>query len=452
MKKWPLLTALVAIGIIGCGGGGDAPVAGTTGNPTGGGPGGNDGRSSANVNLGIGPGLIQAYFLPGQGRVEGSPTAVITTVRFFDNDGNTEPAEEPLAPALYLQLDGFDVLNRPVNAPLIGSQQSRTFDDYEINVRELRVEDAGGGFQTFTGPGGNPPFLSDTFSNQMLLTVFPGRVSALQIFLNEAMLNVDENGNRIWNRDEFLRRNINPTTGKITGFLSDYVLFDITNVPNKPKMASPGVAGQDATKVFISGDFYALGRPGTTGVFEVLTPFGQFEGIFRPADQVTGLKTYELKQNDPRYVEPPRLITSLKGIYRNYTEVLNNTGQYEFITFPKTGDTARQELAIVQRNMAAQGQPIVNMWFGEVDFTISAQKPNPTFKAYPIGQVQPASTANEIRGTLDRTKLVGANGAPVSTTGTNWWRLVRSGDYAFQNAPAGTPGQFVSGRFIVFRR
>lgn len=287
--------------------------------------------------------------------------------------------------------------------------------------------------------------------DNFLITAFKGRNTAVQLKLHDAMIDETINGGVVTNLDfnpaTFVAENTNPETGKVTGHLSDYICFDISSVPNKPTLASPSVAGQPAQRVFMSGDSYALsvkdplGVNGSAGVFEVLTKFGTFEGIFRPEESaVTRIKSYELKQADPSQVPALRLITALKGIYRDLGQVVSNLKGFEFITLPKTGDGPKQEIAIVQRNATGT---ITMMWFGTADFSTK------TFRVYPIRNVQPASVAGELTGTF--TGFANSSGTAVPSAGTDWWQAVREGTYKFNGTPAGIPAANRTGRYLVFR-
>lgn len=440
MKKWPLLYAAFAVVLAGCAGGGDGVV-------NGGGGGGGGGRDVSTVNLvassTIPPGLIDMYILPGQGRAPGSKTATIHTTDFFNDSGATTRFSGQLPPDTLIVLDQFNVYNRPISenngAPQITYPPSVLFDSLDIEFKEMTEEDDFGGITT-------SPTEFDKISHGFLLTTLRGRVSALQLKMHDAMfVNSAGPGTLDFDVNRFIFENTNPETGKITSFFSDLVDFDISAVPNKPKLESPSVAGQDAFHVYLGGDFYALsqknakGVAGSAGEFEILTKFGTFEGFFRPQDSTTLLKTYELKQADPSQIPPLRLITALKGKYRSVNEVTSNLKDFEFITFPKTGDGAKQEITVLQRT----GGTITNMWFGTADYSTK------TFRVYPIKNLQPASTAGELRGNL--VGFADTNGNAVASSGANWWQNVREGTFAFTGAPAGIPAANRTGRFLVFR-
>ena len=452
MKKWAFLVAFASLGLVGCAG------SGVPGDGGGGGGGGgviDDGRSVANVNLPptVAP-QIDVYFLPGQGRAVGDLSAYIRRVYFDDTNG--ERAEDPLFGGINLLLNGFNAQNKSINAPLQYGENSRNFTTYQLEVEELRViSDDAGNYVSYRG-NNNQPLLSGTtsrFTDALSLTAFAGRSTTLQIYLNDAMLGFDGT-EPTWDRASFLSSNTNPTTGKITGFLSDYVAFDISKVANRPTMQSPDAVGQAASLVYFSGDQIALSQapaanPTTPRIFEVLTPFGAIDGTIQFVAAPVNRTQYELKQADPRFIEPPRLITALKGFVRSFDEVVTKAGKFEFMLMPKVGDGVKQDLVILQRTVNGNTAHISNMWFGEADFSSA---PNPTFKAWSIDQVDDANRTNEVTGNFPASLLYGPGKAKIDTGASNWWQSVREGDFVFTTPPPGLPALNQTGRFIVFRR
>ncbi len=439
--------------MVGCAGGGEPAANGGGG---GGGGGGGTGRVGSTVNLlgqngVVPPGLVDVYLLPGQGRNPGDKTVSISLVRLLNGtaSGDFSDNQSPII----MPMDLFNVQSVPINAGVQGPQAvSVNLTDLQFGLDWISREDDFGNQTRFNADGTGGAIRGSTINilGSLGVTAFPGRISALQLNMNGSMVDETVNGSGTvtrldFNENTFTNANINPSTGKINSFLSDYMEFDISAVAGKPTLMSPSVAGLPAQRVFISGDSYALSVKdpvnvnGSAGVFEVLTKFGTFEGFFRAASPTTQLKTYELKQADPSQVPALRLITALKGIYRDFTEVISNASNFEFITFPKTGDGTKQEIAIVSRT----GSTISNMWFGTADFLTKK------FRVYPIKNVQPASTANEVTGTLSG--FANASNSLINTGGANWWQSVRYGNYSFDTAPAGVPADKRSGSFLVFR-
>lgn len=416
-------------------------IAGTTGATTSGTT-GTTGRSSFGVNFPLniaGTALLDTYLLPGPGRAPGAyEVAKIYHVDYVDQDGNNTQSENKIPPILSIDLNNFNAQNRRVvasiPAPEGGSTQSRNFNEMQLDVQEIDVSDGSGGLPAQYQPNQEPL----DFKN-VTLSGFKGRTTAVQIFLNSSMFIL--NGNNTFDLDfnQFNAANTDPTTGNITGFLSDYMEFDITNVPNPPQMMNtPG----NAKKLFVSGDFYALGgatpASGSTSPFEVITTVGTFPGVYFPADPRLGIKSYELQQPSPVFGNPG-VITALKGTYYDYTERISTAGSTLMLAFPETGDGAHQEFVIISRN----GTTITNMWFGNINYAAAG---GPKFTAFPIADLQPASANNPIKGSLSG--LVDTNGVTVSQTPANWWQAVRAGTWTVTSG-SGLPTS--SGQMVVYR-
>jgi hypothetical protein len=399
------------------------------------------------VNLPDVPGYIDVYLLPGQGRAPGSITAQIDVIRWLSALG--EQAEAALAPDIFLKTDGENIQGRGINAgdgiPNPPYPDSKTFNTLQVTIPNFFVEDTQGGQQRVNGT-------SATFNDNCEVTAYRGRSTGVQLYMNDAMFTLGANNTMVWDTTAFLAQNSSVATGgKIRGFLSDYLSFDISAVPNKPTMPAGlqfAPESSQANRVWFSGDAYAIGDrnprtvAGSNGLFVFLTPSAYIEGFYRPMDTTTRVKSYELKQASPQVIGEIRLITALKGIYRDYTEVLSNLHDFEFILIPKSGDGTKQDIVIMKRSAGV----IVDMWFGTADFAPSA---GPTFRVYPIKNLYPASTVGEIRGVLPRGDLIGANGAPVDTNAANWWRAIRGGKFKFSGTPSGISK--LNGDFTTFR-
>jgi hypothetical protein len=363
-----------------------------------------------------------------------------------------------------IKLNGFEAqaVSFPIDmGPETAVLNSRSSDDYVLQVENLYVIDESDNKNPAPKADDSEPLMVDEFTDEMSFSLFPGRHTALQILLNDAMLTHDTI-NVTYDRDLFRSSNINPMSGKFQAFLSDYVMFDISAVASRPLLSSDVVAGKPASRVFVSGDNYALSvfKPydptssnPSIGVFETLTPFGHIQGIFRPLQATVNLKTYELQQADPRDFDfdgPLHLITALKGYYRDYNEVLADMGSTEMILFPKTGDGPKQELVVIIRDTTRTDAPIVDMYFGEVDFSVKVGKKfEPRFKFWPISQLSPASIANQTEGVIET--LTDSRGLTVDTTAENWWQNVRAGSFRVTSAAIGLPTSLLAGRATVFR-
>ena len=179
-------------------------------------------------------------------------------------------------------------------------------------MQKLGIDNGDGTFTYYEGNQGNPILSGNTslFNNALSMSVFAGRTTALQIYLNDAILNHD-GVNLTWDRTLFQTVNTNPTTGKITGFLSDYLMFDISNVAAKPSMQSPDALGQDAQRFYISGDAFALSQaPDADPTVPKVLDF--YEAVYqRPSDAASDLFSdplapLETKDFDAVVLDPPR--------------------------------------------------------------------------------------------------------------------------------------------------
>lgn len=448
---------------IGCAGGG-APVGGGGGNNGGGGNGGGTGRVAANpVGLDDKPGYFDLYLLPGQGRAAGDMWANLHIFRLLQFGTNIS-AELDLPTDMKIQLNRFSIQNRGFNSEPSNAfgpyPNSKTYDTFDFgfgdnqpggSIQGIEVEDDLGNINQVTvSPA------QETMINEFEASAFRGRTSAFQLYINDSMIVFDTPNTAHLDVPAFLAANRSPETGKVRSFLADHLRFDISAIPQakRPTMPAPlqfPPEESTARSVFFSGDCYAIGdlNPrgvnGSNGLFVFLPPgVNFFEGFYRPQDPTTLVKTYELKQADPSVIGQIRLISALKGTYKDFHEGLTNLHSTEFILLPKTGDGPKQDCVVLSLN----GQSIQDMWFGTVDYSGSG---SPTFRIYPIKNLYPASTVGEIRGTLPVNNLEGRGGATVSNSGVSskWWQDVRYGQYKFNtSAPAGLTQ---TGDFVVYR-
>jgi len=437
LKKWSFaLAAAAAVAVIGCSGSG-----GSSGN--GGGNGGNTGESTAFVTIPNVPGQLQNVYLTGQGRAEGDEVAVIRRVTVDDTAGVTQTL---LNPFRRLQLNGYTQQMIQLNVP---TSISRPFDHYNLEVQELDV-DTGSGFSVFTGQ--NQPFVEDQFDAQY--RVFPGRQTSITVRLDDSMFPSNGNGGYGFDRDQLILSNYSVEglePARMNGFLSDYLMFDISNLSGGVQPQFPDASGT-ATAFFMNGDNFAIGQlpigpPDQSTAdplpFFTLTPIGYVEGLHvgpRTAiDPTTGQSTpipgtYSLVQPDPREpLNPASKITALQGTYKLFSKVINNVGNnpqgFEIIAFPGTKDDGIDDIVLFNISNGV----ITTLYFGQMDMN------GGTISAFPVNQVtNPENTANEITGTvsgLDSTDMT----------------RVHSGHYTLDatNLPATFSS---SGRFIVYRR
>jgi hypothetical protein len=424
LKKWSILLAVALVGVIGCGGrGGDRLV-----------PPGDQQQSF--VNLPDVPGQIHVNYLTGQGRAVGDTYLVLRRLEFADSFGRvTRELTETR-----LRLNGYQSQIVPLNVPVPAGLSSRLFESFELEAVRFEQQRQFGPFiwEDIVG-------LPDTFPARV--RVFRGRHTLLPVFIDDAMVRVEGVGGNmfpVFDREQFRLINMAEDPNAMLGFLSDYVMFDLTNLPAnaRPNLSS----GPIASRVFFSGDGYAISdrgqEAGDQGYFEFLTLdiATPVEGRFKGPATINGVRTpgtYNLVQPDPTdpTLNPALLskITSLHGIWRPVEDLIGNMGAFEAITFPSSRDDNFHDLVFVRR----QNNVIVDMYFGFVDFETNE------FRAYPIRNIAEGEVDGEVSGTV--TNLRTGAGA-----GTTLPHAVRTGTFTFTTgAPSGFP---TSGRFLVFRR
>jgi hypothetical protein len=400
---------------------------------------------------GTAPGHIEVTYNTGQGRAPGSITAVIERLNFTDDlfpAGDTRNnVDTILNPARHLQLDGYTSQAVSVNAPMadIGFSSpvnGRFFDDFRLDIDSLLVEQGDGSLLPVPGPGGNP-ILFETFPANIL--ALAGRTTSVQVFLDDAMVTFD-GVNVNFDRNLFEAVNlVDDGNGNmiLMGFIGDYIVFDITNVANKPTMTSMA----PATRVWFSGDSIALSGDVGSGAepMEMLSPLPPpIEGLFNPPPSLpsgNGRGTYTLRQIDPRDLNNLARITSLSGTWQDYVHPnpalspFLNVGTFECFTFPQSLNQDRHDMVMFARDLAGN---ITTFYFGEMDFGTNS------FAIWPIDQVDDGDASNEINGTISG--LLNVSGGPAATH-----RHVRSGNFTITTAGPLPAGFNTTGRFIVYR-
>jgi hypothetical protein len=407
--------------------------------------------------LNTGFGRVEITYNTGQGRAPGDLSAVIKRLNLEDDlfppGDSRNNVDTFLNPERRLGLGQYTSQTVAVNVPMTnlgfsGPVSGRTFVLFTLDIDRILRENSSGGFQTFNGPP-NQPVIFEQFPANIFAT--SGRISSMQVFLDDAMITIQDMGpplgeQVVFDRNLFEAVNLaddGTGTPKLLAFLADYVVFDITNVANKPTMAN----SVPATRVWFSGDSIALsGDDGPNPEYmEVLTQIGApIEGLFtRPVNIPGGGTTpgtYTLRQVDPRDLSLIARITALQGIWRNYVEPdpsrspFLDVGTFECFMFPQSGSQNKQEIAMIARNGSGQ---ITTMYFGEVNYSSN------TFSVWPIDQVDDGEASNELTGTVSA--LLDRNGAPTSNPSH-----VRSGTFTFDTGGL-PPGFSASGRFIVYR-
>lgn len=434
--KWIAAVALAAI-VVGCAGGGAE-----NGGGNGGGTGGED-RGVPTVNLSE-LGELQTIFVSGQGRRQsGSLIAVIKDLKFQNDDDDFIPdLDQTIFPDVRIQLDGYTLNSRSFSVKFPGGVRSRTFFEYPFVLEALEEKLDGGGSIPITSE--SPAYVEDIpFDAEV--TVFPGRQTTVQINLDDSIIGFDNQIGVIFNRDLFIQKNYDVTANLMTGFLSDFLSFDISGLPiqARPNLlnASDQPVGPRATHVHFSGDSVALSAGfDTVDSFQLLDPIRVQNGIIRRPKQLGGVTApgvYTLEEADPRDISGIARLTALQGYWRNYTEVLSNIGPFAAICIPNSRDEFEQQFIIFSRS---PGGAVTSMWQGvaRFDFTLDSGE----FSLWPIDQVDNADGANEVTGTI-RNVVVTTDKFGVPT--------VRQGEYAVTSTAAGFPFPS-SGKFVAFRR
>jgi hypothetical protein len=426
--------------------------------------------------------LLQVDYLSGQGRAVGDLTAVIRQVTFRDQFG---VAETQLQAERKLPLAGFTTLIVNINVPFTG-QNSRLFETFQLNFLRFEMEgDQGGTAQTFNTAFVQFPGLTLPLAFPARVRTFPGRQTILPIFVDNSMFEVreqfaidpstgdpllDEEGNFVPTGNQYLQVTPSATSSvsdvfgrgevdpndpqssifgqvnlpdanndgnpeqQILGFLSDYLVFDISSMPagSRPNLLN----GTPAQRVFFSGDGFAIaGNPGTEGDLESLALDVEqpIPGTYQDAPgSLNAPGTYNLLQIDPRDINRISRIVSLQGIWRNFDEVLSGMGSTEAITFPSSRDDGRQDIVF----FAPGGAGVTRLYFGTADLETG------TFEAFPVRNLATGAVENRVTGTLGGYK--DRNGAATRNEPS-----IRSGTYSFNGDSGGFP---TTGRFTVYRR
>lgn len=439
---------------IGCGGGGGEGGGGGPTTTTGGVPGAGPGDSIAMVNLpssNPASGRMNIAYLPRQGRDVASISAEL---REMELRLGFETFVEPLVSPLFFELNGSEVQNRSAAVPVGVGSNSRLFDTYVQSIWSV-IYDEDGTVTVFDAR--DPLNPDDPPTNPLVREDFPAAVrileareTTLEVRLNDAMFDFDFDVNpptATFRRDIFELANLSGD-GRMQGFISDFVMFDISEMGAGRPMMGNGVAAQRA---YFSGDRFALSSTGPSGYFEMLTkdvlvPMpGEFEdSIIIGTSSTPGVyRTVTIDPNDPS--PTPGTITALYGIFRPFTDsqfasrsVVRDVGDFEVILMPTSSDDDNQQILLIARDSG----DIVNLYWGNADLSSG------TFSAYPIANLPSGSTTGQIDGTLSG--YLDAFAVPVGVASPADGGLVRYGRYAITSTH---PAEFEdSGRFIVFRR
>lgn len=435
LKKWSWAVAAAAVVVIGCGGGGG-------GSSTSGGNGGNNGGSGGNtpvVSLGTGNiGQVNLYFLSGAGRAAGDVSAVLTQMAL--TSGVTRFAGPTSSPTV--QLNGYTNPTLSLNVDTAGTN-SRLLDNLEFNVLRLRVDAGNGAFNFFPSSGNTDPLFTDLFPTNV--RAFPGRFTNFRVRLNETMFPFTD-GIPDFLRDVFIAQNEDPDNPGILapGFLSDMVAFDVSAMgADRPSFP---VSGGLADVVYFSGDIVAMstaensgGPTNQTGAMEVIADGGNLDAQWeRTLVGGNVVRSYRVLQDDPRFAPGEQTIPFWEGLWRPVTQVVNNLGSFQVLTFPSSSDDQFQTIVLFARS----GNSITNLYYGTINLQTG------TFTAVPVSTLGTGGGGGDITGTV--TNLLNKAGQTLNPSDPGYNPAsVRSGTF---NIDGTLPSGFnATGTFLVFR-
>lgn len=418
LRNW-CFALIAGVIVVGCGGGGSGevlPPPSTTG----------DGFPT--VVLGNAAD-VQIVYLSGQGRrAPGSQYAVIDEIRVQNSDSQFIPVQATDS-SVRVQLDGYTVNTYNFTRTFPPNVAFETYSQFPFAVSRVDQEGQGGNTTTiFSGPTFRvqPPF-------DLNFRIFPGRQTSVTININDETLQATP-GSINFDRALFEEENYNSIENQILSYISDYVAFDISNLPAS---ARPNVSftGAPAQMLLVSGDTFIVSSGfGTQGSMELYdqSGFPSWPGIINEPVILGGTSsqgTYTLLENDPRDLNQIDKIAALQGIWRPHTQVLNNLNSTNMVIFPDSRGSARTDFVIWSQNGAGQ---ITALWKGTAEFTGATS--GIMQNVVNIKQLETGSAENAASGTLT-----------VDPSNS------KRGTFNFTSTPAGFPFPN-TGNFVVFAR
>lgn len=409
--------------MIGCGGG--SGLAGGSGGGSGGGTTG--GRTVATPNLGSFA-QVQLLYLSGQGRrAPGSQIAVMDNIRVFNTAVDYFPKDQQGSGSpLRVQLDGYTTNQYLFDVPLTVGGPSKTFNQLPLEIAQMD-EEQGGTFQTvFSGP---PVLITPFFDLNMVL--FPGRQTTAQIAINDQTLRFDNALGVVFDRAQFEADNYSPVNHKINAFLSDMISFDVSAMAaaDRPLMSS----GLRATMAHFSGDSIGISSGfDAADSFDFLSPVVIDSGVLKAPTVIGGRKApgvYTVMEPDLRDPFGNAKLVALQGIYRPYTEVLNNLSDFDMVAIPTTRSTTVNQVVLFNRD---PNGTIIAMWQGVVDFNGATTG---DIRLFSLDQLPNASAQPRALGKVSFTRQNG---------------IVRTGTFSITVAPSNYPFPKTGG-FMVLR-
>jgi hypothetical protein len=449
---------------------------------------------SANLNA---KGAIETSYITGAGRDGDFITVLLSEADYTDNLGNTVYTT-PAAPiGLTLNNYGGPVVIRtsitfgPSTNPLVPSTNpnSRLFPTFDLSIAGL--SGSVGGVQVTVDPSeifvGSGDYTADqtttgqigtgaVFSRQSFpaqIRAFPGRVSTINVRLDQTMFGINVAGSvpaGFFEENAFNASNINAAPNvQFQGALSDFMSFDLSSMPSNLQPETFVQSGIKANRIFFSGDGYATADASTGGTFHELTEtignssLSAITGTYSlnnslttgttysaPGNFTTTLPgTYALTEVDPSDPAFLRQIVSQEGMFRDYTQLLNAVPQTVAITFPSTSDNSVQDLVVVRSTTVNGVMKVKDMYYGYID--MEAQQ----VFLYPLVNLPYASITNPYTQASDQITGTVAPGSLLNSAGvvTSDAQSVRSGTIALSTPITFADGSTYSGgSFIVFRK
>lgn len=400
-------------------------------------------------------GRVVVNYLTGQARAAGDTYLTIT--RQTISDGTTTYLRDTNAP-LDLKLQGYQIQQARINVPFTitasGTADSKLFTDFLFDPSAYKVEDLDGSLTAQTMPDGLPVTLDAR------IRVFPGRVTMVPVFVSDATVSDSGFDTQLFKDQNYSTDESDPDgQGKLASRFSDFVRFDITNVPeeDRPNLRDEsGVeTGEKASYVYFSGDNYALSNatPGTGSFFQELALEFDNPVVGHWANSSAGgfPGTYDLRTADPTDVTGMARILATQGVFRNYTQVLSGGTTFEIVMFPNSGEnysfendpssgTQRGRLGDLVAIVRDGNNNITNMYFGGANLGTGR------FELFPIARLgdDPSDTSGLIEGALSG--YLDRNGAVTSDV-----KRVRRFTYTFDTGATLPTGFRQTGNATVLR-
>lgn len=502
-KKWAFMgAAALAAALAGCGGSHSSSSSSSSGSTSGGS--GSIQSSPATIQVELPTptqSLVYISFLTGAARqaVNGDKYVIVENALIEDTPDNVAAVRSSLSP-LTMDLDQYQIQYATIDVPMETAGynvNSEMFDHFTFNPFAF-IDPASPVY-------GNTPPANEVPPNPVIaetpfpcrLTVFPGRDSILPVYLTDPMFTYNQSTGQedptlatVGSQTPWLMQVVNEpstnnpnTNGKMIGFLSDYIQFDIGSTAWKGvKVTLQGGTGKGntATHFYMSGDNYAIsddtvGPTGDAnssngGDFEEFTydPNNPLDGYMGqpntppPAGTNTPFPTnnfpgtYNLLELNPQDLTGATQITSIYGRWRNIFSnnpplAVPGTSTFDLIVLPNSDESYTLAEPADCVALVHSGTKISNLYVGYCYFTGNPQTGSGTYYPgsaylYNLSDFQVGATASQV--------VYGLNAYLNSAAGaTNYEPAIRSGSFTLMSGtpPTGFPQKGQIGKFIVFR-